>query len=395
MKDFERDANGKVLFALEKLKETTTKAKEKRDKKNWNEISLPFSLADGLNNLTRDELNSIRRRLEIKNASSLKKAELIALLQEKIPALIEKSFLPFDKDRLNLIKNIGKRGGYITVPTLEDFQIEYFRSLGLLFSGTLEENKVIVMPEEIVEQSANLVTNLSILSIVQRNTNWIKLTHGLLYYYGSLSITELIKMLENYLKEPLDVAEYLSVIDAAAIYYREIRINQYGFSNARVFDPERVKQEQQKRMGVAFYPFSKDQLLIAGEPGYVERNESYKQFVNFLTQNYTISRKEADGIVEECVYATQIGENSSDILQFLQSRIELNDFHTIQACMAMVVNLMNNTRVWFLKGHTASELSALEQKELQPLQTVKNKRIGRNDPCPCGSMKKYKKCCGK
>jgi SEC-C motif-containing protein len=27
--------------------------------------------------------------------------------------------------------------------------------------------------------------------------------------------------------------------------------------------------------------------------------------------------------------------------------------------------------------------------------TVKNERkIGRNDPCPCGSGKKYKKCCG-
>ena len=26
---------------------------------------------------------------------------------------------------------------------------------------------------------------------------------------------------------------------------------------------------------------------------------------------------------------------------------------------------------------------------------VKDDKIGRNDPCPCGSGKKYKKCCGK
>jgi uncharacterized protein YecA (UPF0149 family) len=26
---------------------------------------------------------------------------------------------------------------------------------------------------------------------------------------------------------------------------------------------------------------------------------------------------------------------------------------------------------------------------------VKEKQPGRNDPCPCGSGKKYKKCCGK
>jgi preprotein translocase subunit SecA len=31
-----------------------------------------------------------------------------------------------------------------------------------------------------------------------------------------------------------------------------------------------------------------------------------------------------------------------------------------------------------------------------PASQVKNvKKIGRNDPCPCGSGKKYKKCCGK
>ena len=33
-----------------------------------------------------------------------------------------------------------------------------------------------------------------------------------------------------------------------------------------------------------------------------------------------------------------------------------------------------------------------EQKPRQPVQTPK--KIGRNDPCPCGSGKKYKKCCG-
>ncbi|MCP8321802.1 MAG: SEC-C domain-containing protein, partial [archaeon] len=26
---------------------------------------------------------------------------------------------------------------------------------------------------------------------------------------------------------------------------------------------------------------------------------------------------------------------------------------------------------------------------------VSGKKIGRNDPCPCGSGKKYKKCCGR
>lgn len=35
----------------------------------------------------------------------------------------------------------------------------------------------------------------------------------------------------------------------------------------------------------------------------------------------------------------------------------------------------------------------LEQKKSGTI--VKEKKIGRNDPCPCGSGKKYKKCCGR
>lgn len=35
----------------------------------------------------------------------------------------------------------------------------------------------------------------------------------------------------------------------------------------------------------------------------------------------------------------------------------------------------------------------LEQKKSGTV--VKEKKIGRNDPCPCGSGKKYKKCCGR
>lgn len=46
-----------------------------------------------------------------------------------------------------------------------------------------------------------------------------------------------------------------------------------------------------------------------------------------------------------------------------------------------------------------SILPAEKRKELYREQKlsntiVKDKKIGRNDPCPCGSGKKYKKCCG-
>ncbi|MBR3631469.1 MAG: SEC-C domain-containing protein [Elusimicrobiaceae bacterium] len=50
----------------------------------------------------------------------------------------------------------------------------------------------------------------------------------------------------------------------------------------------------------------------------------------------------------------------------------------------------------WMKEHEA-ELKAEQAGNMPKVETVVHDgpRIGRNDPCPCGSGKKYKKCCGK
>lgn len=39
------------------------------------------------------------------------------------------------------------------------------------------------------------------------------------------------------------------------------------------------------------------------------------------------------------------------------------------------------------------DISDLERL-LNPVMAVKSEKVGRNEPCPCGSGKKFKKCCG-
>jgi preprotein translocase subunit SecA len=49
----------------------------------------------------------------------------------------------------------------------------------------------------------------------------------------------------------------------------------------------------------------------------------------------------------------------------------------------------NTVRTQVAKGEAISDN---KPKKKEP-KTVK--KIGRNEPCPCGSGKKYKQCCGK
>jgi len=49
-----------------------------------------------------------------------------------------------------------------------------------------------------------------------------------------------------------------------------------------------------------------------------------------------------------------------------------------------------------LQNAQASHGDEVSPAETQKkLKDAEGKKIGRNDPCPCGSGKKYKNCCGK
>jgi uncharacterized protein YchJ len=381
----------------------TKKTEQKQALKIWSDMTVPITLENALTRLSKDELSGIRKRLEIKNASHFNKGELIELLNRKIPLLYEKLFITMDLERYNIFKKIIRNGGSIKEPGLEAHQVEYLQSSGILFTGTYGGKKIVAIPEEIVKNQSIQETDKQFMSICQKNTEWIKLTHGFLYYYGTLTIDELLGLLNKYQHEPVDVLDYLTVMEHASSYYKQICTDHIGFSNIRVFDSKKVKREHRMRKDLGFFHFSKDQLLKAGEPDYIERNDHYRQFVHFLTQNYQISRQEADGIVEECVHASKNGESPNQILPFLQSRLEFKSLDTLNACMEKVINLMNHSRQWFLKGYTSEELFAHEQKSLLPLPDSKKnivdfstrEKIGRNALCPCGSNKKFKNCCGK
>lgn len=50
-----------------------------------------------------------------------------------------------------------------------------------------------------------------------------------------------------------------------------------------------------------------------------------------------------------------------------------------------------------LQERKRAEAGASEgEEQAPPVEQAKTQRVaGRNDPCPCGSGRKYKKCCGK
>ncbi len=97
-----------------------------------------------------------------------------------------------------------------------------------------------------------------------------------------------------------------------------------------------------------------------------------------------------DGINESLKTPNPIEEMDEDTQVTLEIDLEKLYYHMVEA----KADWLYEMPVW------ESLLPAEKRKELYKEQKksgtiVKEKKIGRNDPCPCGSGKKYKFCCGR
>lgn len=96
-----------------------------------------------------------------------------------------------------------------------------------------------------------------------------------------------------------------------------------------------------------------------------------------------------DGINESLKKPNPIDDMTEDTVVSLDIDLEKLYYYMVEAKAEWLYNLP----VWekLLPEKRRKELY-LEQKKSGTI--VKGKKVGRNDPCPCGSGKKYKKCCG-
>lgn len=147
-----------------------------------------------------------------------------------------------------------------------------------------------------------------------------------------------------------------------------------------------------RQQGKPFYVPKQEELLRWSDPHYFHKPDAYWAFQEWIEYEFDgISEEYAEGIAEDI---QMLAEDSFSLerveKEFARRKLKLKA-KQVQPMMQVVTHLHNNTRQQINRGHTPHELFQLEKRFLQPLPG----QVGRNDPCVCGSGKKYKKCCGK
>ena len=164
-----------------------------------------------------------------------------------------------------------------------------------------------------------------------------------------------------------------------------------------------------KRGDKPHYVPKKNELLKYVDVGYFEKSKEYNALLKYVKKNFFKDEEEkAEWLCEDIHGTCQFGADMQTILDTFNDRgISFKDMDQANEVMQLIMELSNNIRIWENNGYTPNEIfEKFEKPNLRPLpdkpfdfnatnviDMKTRKKIGRNDPCPCGSGKKYKKCC--
>ena len=209
--------------------------------------------------------------------------------------------------------------------------------------------------------------------------------------YGICSINKIIEIINeqnniNVTKEEMEyfLSSTFLDIECENGYFYESRIP--ILQNSDLFY-QNIKFLFESQSSKPYYVPAKEEFLKYKDLFYFEKNKEYNNLHKYIYKK-TCNKNLTDMI------CTKIHQNCSDQKTF----DDLEEFNVLfdsdedaQIFIDMIVKLSNNTRLKSNRGHTPLEISKLKSN----LTSQTHKKIGRNDLCPCGSGKKYKKCCGK
>jgi len=246
---------------------------------------------------------------------------------------------------------------------------------------TLQFDDVMNSQRSIIYAERNKV--LDGLDMKETVENMIKDTvdNAVLSYMHGDESEEDRKALENYIKQIFDVEYKIETKDSAIVSedVKELALKKY-------------KEKEEEFGEEQFRRFERFVILRTVDDKWMEHLETMEQLKGSVNLR---AYGQKDPVTEYRIESYDIFNEMSEKIKENVARVVLHqskvsEEQTNQANLAKATELIK-------KLMAARNMQAQNQANTSGKnQPVVNstKKVGRNDPCPCGSGKKYKKCCG-
>lgn len=279
-----------------------------------------------------------------------------------------------------------------------------------------EPGDKVIMPEEVRRTYEEIRSDELILK--WRKRNWMyKCIEAGKYLYGVMTYDELKDLFA--LRYPnADMAEIMDLFDSTPLYYqwfteRDGKLVLNGFEQNDYYK----YLEQQIQGGLSFYVPTVEEIEELYEQGSLISRESHQKMKAFIEETFGCDPDTAALKLHELYETVNNHVRVNDAVEaFIHGGAEDGaadgfEFRSDEERFRfteLYIEMSRDCRIRDNRGHDYYEMVAIMSAKdrgsandgggRSPARNgaqLKRVKIGRNDPCPCGSGKKYKNCCGR
>lgn len=390
-------------------------------------------LMDVLSIHTKEELKSIAKFLEISIPTRLRKEEYVVAFAEYILTHPKEWLNLLTHYELTLLQRLVSVGPNSWVEELNSYVFNILERFSFIISdySVIEEEKVRYMICEDLHKA--VVPHIEEFLTSEKQTNRFMVeqyAYGIVNLYGLISLVEMRNMLNQYLHDLFrkeEIYEYLlssTVVRRHSFEMSDAHNTIIYVQSSYLMDVEELKEEQNQRSDIKEVKlFSKEEVFLAGNmPSFDIPCACSDELKEYMLTRLGYGEEDINSLLISIWYNMQMETNPMSVITSLISH-KLSSMQELQEAIELFMQYCNQCPRWFLKGYSPEEVSELFARDIsrkaphivagpnmkaagmnitpemqmqfnELYETTFEQKVGRNDPCPCGSGRKYKKCCG-
>lgn len=388
-------------------------------------------LSEYLEHYTREELLDQARRFELRKCSKLRKAALTDRIVECFCTedMLRSRLTCLTKEQMSLFRKACDMPQDISFKEIMDGM-----KLCTYWFGSFEESTDRFGVFEEVAEVFRKIDDEAFRKEQNKKGWMMKCVKFFINYYGIApveiiyelyrlrvkdTIDEMITMLRDM---PVDIVE--SCIFSMEILGMQdwpkddpIYSSRGLFVHISIFGDEEFDYLLDQQMDKEFYIPSAQQIEEICSIGYEASSLAYKKLETFFKRKMGMSYEHAVAWCFQVWANSYEGESPMDLIDKMsEADVVFRSEKQINEFVGLLMNAHNNTRMKENRGYKPNELARREfdgdmptivpgssnaitttmyPNGLEGNAISVEKKIYPNDPCPCGSGKKYKKCCGR
>ncbi|MGL4654594.1 MAG: YecA family protein [Sarcina sp.] len=350
---------------------------------------IKHDLKSCLNDLTKDKIVGYTQSYGIKGVSKLKKAEIIDKFYDEFITnkKIELAMKALNSKDLELIDRlVEEKEVDITNANINDFIT--VNIAGLAFVYAEKETLKLVMPDENIK-IVKMLNNKELHKEAKEADTLQSYLNSFVELYGAFKVEFFTKAFAEYTGEKISDKDLVELFEQneneiGFAYYKNGYIMNQGIA---VYENE-LEKLLASRIDEEFKILDKELLLKYGTQDFIEMTPAHENILVLLKKLIKDDEQVLDTLFELQVRFMTEEYDMYNALGVIDKAVDLNKVkkNVINDMVKKSAAMYENTRRWANNGFTNNELKELNNC----VETVK---VGRNEPCPCGSGKKYKKCC--